>query len=390
VIDKLSEPHTRRTLLSTAGAGLAAAALAACGSSSSSGGGSGSSGSATAGAAGTATAGGSGAPAAGSLKGTIQFSTYPDWIGKHTIADFEKANPGVKVSSDTDESDFASLLPKIKAQPGIFSMALASTYEIQRAILLGVVQELDFSKMPNTKYIAHKYLSTPVNAKGNYFVPTDYGKYGIAVRSDLVSEPITSWKDLFALSSKYSGKVFWYDFPKDIITVGLLKLGYPANDADQSHIEAAGAAMTKLKPTMGQLGTNGIGAALLNGSAAISVTYDYDAYAAAKKNPHIKWIIPSEGVPAYLEGWLALKGGPTEATQAFMNYALEPKRYASFLDLTDAAGVMPSANRYLPKSLTSSDILFPSSAELKRVFFLNFVGQAEAYYDTAYTKFKAS
>ena len=381
-MEKLSEPHTRRTLLAAGGVGIAAAAISACGGSSSSGGSTGSGGSSG--------GAGSGTTSSGALKGTIEFSTYPGWIGKHTIADFEKANPGVTVHSDTDESAFDSELPKIKAQPGIYSLALASTYEVQRAILLGVAQQLDFSSMPNTKYIDNKYLSTPVNSKGNYFVPTDYGKYGIAVRTDLVPEPITSWKDLFALSHKYSGKVYWYDFPKDIITTGLLELGYKANDADQSHIEAAGEAMTKLKPTMGELGTNGIGAALLNGSAVISVTYDYDAYAAAQKNQHIKWIIPSEGVPAYLEGWVALKGGPTAATQAFMNFALQPRLYADFIELTDAAGVMSAADRYLPKALTQSRILFPSAAELRRVFFLNFVGQAEAYYDAAYTKFKAA
>jgi spermidine/putrescine transport system substrate-binding protein len=380
-MEKLTEPHTRRTLLAASGAGLAAAALAACGSSSS-GSSSGGSTSATAG-SGTSTT-------AAPVKGTIQFSTYPGWIGKHTVADFQKANPGVTVHTDADESDFDSQLPKIKAQPGIYSLALASTYEVQRAILLGVAQQLDFSAMPNTKYIDHKYLTTPVNAKGNYFVPTDYGKYGIAVRTDLVPEQITSWKDLFNLSHKYSGKVYWYDFPKDIITTGLLELGYPANDANQSHIEAAGDAMTKLKPTMGTLGTNGIAAALLNGSAVISVTYDYDAYAAVQKNKNIKWILPSEGVPAYLEGWVALKGGPTAATQAFMNYALQPKLYADFVEENDVAGVMSAANQYLPKSLTSSEILFPSSADLARVHFLDFVGQAEAYYDTAYTKFKAS
>jgi spermidine/putrescine transport system substrate-binding protein len=377
-MEKLTEPHTRRTLLAASGAGLAAAALAACGGSSSSGGS-------------TSASGGSGSsPTAGPIKGTIQFSTYPGWIGKHTVADFQKAHPGVTVHTDADESDFASQLPKIKAQPGIYSMALASTYEVQRAILLDVAQELDFSAMPNTKYIDKKYLSTPVNAKGNYFVPTDYGKYGIAVRTDLVPEPITSWKDLFTLSQKYSGKVYWYDFPKDIITAGLLELGYPANDTNQSHIEAAGAAMQKLKPTMGNLGTNGIGAALLNGSAVISITYDYDAYAAAQKNKNIKWIIPSEGAPAYLEGWVALKGGPTAATQAFMNYALQPKLYADFVAENNVAGVMSAANQYLPKELTSSDILFPSADVLKRIYFLNFVGQAEAYYDTAYTKFKAA
>ena len=376
-MNKLSEPHTRRTLLATSGAGLAAAALAACGGSSSS-----SSSSATSTAA-------AGAPA-GPVKGTIQFSSYPGWIGKHTVADFQHANPGAKVSLDVNDSDFNSLLPKIKAQPGIYDMALASTYEVQRAILLGVVEALNFTAMPNTKRIDAKFLTTPVNAKGNYFVPTDYGKIGIAVRRDLVPEKIASWKDLFALAPKYSGKLYWYDFPKEIVTCGLLELGYPANDANQTHIAAAGSAMEKVKPHIGNLGTNGIAAALVNGSAAISVTYDYDVYAAVQKNKHIEWIIPTEGTPAYLEGWLALKGGHLATTQAFMNFAMNPRLYSDFITATDAAGVMSAADRYLPAALTRSDILFPSAAELKRVHFLNFVGNAEAYYDQAYTKFKAA
>jgi spermidine/putrescine-binding protein len=376
-MNNLYQPHTRRTLLATSGAGLAAAALAACGGSSSS----------SSSSAATTTAK---APAARPVKGTIEFTTYPGWIGKHTIADFEAANPGAKVNLAANESSFNSLLPKIKAQPGIYSLALASTYEVQRAILLGVVEPLDFSAMPNTKLIDGKFLSTPVNTKGNYFVPTDYGKYGIAVRTDLVSENITSWKDLFGLATKYSGKMYWYDFEKSLLTAALLELGYPANDTNQAHIVAAGQALERLKPHIGNLGSNGIGAALLNGSAAISVTYDYDAYAAAQKNKHIKWIVPAEGSPAYLEGWVALKGGPLATTQAFMNYALQPRLYSDFIDANDAAGVMPAANRYLPPALTKNPILFPSAEVLKRVFFLNFVGNAEAYYDTAYTKFKAA
>lgn len=376
-MNKLSEPHTRRTLLTSTGAGLAAAALAACGSSSSN--------SSSAAASSTTSA-----KAAGPVKGVIEFSTYPGWIGKHTIADFEHAHPGATVHTDADESSFTTLLPKIKAQPGIYDLALASTYEVQRALLLGVVEPLDFAAMPNTKAISSKFLTTPVNAKGNYFVPTDYGKYGVAVRTDLVPETITSWKDVLSLASRYSGKLYVYDFPKDIVTTGLLALGHPANDTNPAHITAAGEAMQKLKPHIGNLGTNGIAAALLNGSAAISLTYDYDAYAAAQKNKHIKWIVPSEGVPAYLEGWLALKGGNLATTQAFMNYALAPRLYSDFINANDAAGVIPAANRYLPAALTRSQILFPSPAVLKRVYFLDFVGNAEADYDQAYTKFKAA
>jgi spermidine/putrescine transport system substrate-binding protein len=329
----------RRSFLLQAGLGATALAVTACGGSTSS----------------SSSSGGAAPATSGPLKGTINFSNYPGWIGKHTIADFEAAHSQVKVNVHTDESSFASLLPKIKAQPGIYDMALASTYEVQRAIALGVAEELDFSKMPHTKLIGPQFLRTPVNAKGDYFVPTDYGKYGIAVRSDLVPETITSWADLWRLAPKYAHKLYVYDFPKDVIGMGLLKLGHSVNDPNPAHVEAAGKTMQELKPTIGNLGTNGIAAALLNGSAAISVTYDYDAYAAVQKNSKIRWIIPSEGVPAYLEGWVGLKGNDNlAAVQALMDFTLRPKLYADFVTANDPAWTEPSVARYLPKTLAKS------------------------------------
>ena len=325
------------------------------------------------------------------LSGTIQFSNYPGWIGKRTIPAFEKANPGVKVKQSSDSGSFVSLLPKLKAQPGLFDMALAGINEVQRGIAAGVVDKLDFKNIPNSKMIDKKFLGTAVNRWGDYFIPTDYGKTGIAIRTDLVHEPISSWADLWKVAPKYSGKIYVYDFAKDLLSTALLKLGYSANDTNKDHIAAAGKELQKLKPHIGNLGTNGIGAALVNGSAAISVTYDYDAYQAALKNKHIRWINPKEGMAAYLEGWVALKGHNLQSEiEAFIDFALQPKYYADFVRDNSTAWTIPAARRYLPAGLAKSPILFPSQSVLRTVQFEAYLGAAEQHYDRAYTEFKAS
>ena len=325
------------------------------------------------------------------LSGTIQFSNYPGWIGKRTIPAFEKANPGVKVKQSSDSGSFVSLLPKLKAQPGLFDMALAGINEVQRGIAAGVVDKLDFKNIPNSKMIDKKFLGTAVNKSGDYFIPTDYGKTGIAIRTDLVHEPISSWADLWKVAPKYSGKIYVYDFAKDLLSTALLKLGYSANDTNKDHIAAAGKELQKLKPHIGNLGTNGIGAALVNGSAAISVTYDYDAYQAALKNKHIRWINPKEGMAAYLEGWVALKGHNLQSEiEAFIDFALQPKYYADFVRDNSTAWTIPAARRYLPAGLAKSPILFPSQSVLRTVQFEAYLGAAEQHYDRAYTEFKAS
>lgn len=364
---------TRRSLLAAASGSVAAAALSGCGGSQSSG-------------AKAAT------PAKNApIDGAFTFVNFPNWIGKHTIADFEAAYPHAKVRIVTDESTFTSELPKIHAQPGIFDMALAPVDEAQQAMALGVVEPLDFAAMPNTRLLDPRFLTTPVNHPTNYLVPTDWGNYGIAFRTDLVSENITSWNDLWRLAPKYSGKLYVYDYPTDLLDTALLKLGYKVNDTNQSHIMAAGKALGALKPHIGNLGTNGIAAALVNGSAAISVTYGYDAYTAAVENHKIRWIVPQEGSSGYLEGWIALKGNNVLPTlQAFMNFALQPRLYADFLSENDTAGTLSAADRYLPAALRNSYILSPPADVLRRITFQRFLGAAHAYYDQAYTAFKAS
>lgn len=391
----------RRAFLARTGAGAAAltglpAILAACGGSSSSSSSASSAGSsaATDVASIASSAAGSAASttvAAADLKGTIKFSNYPGWIGKRTIPTFEKAYPGVKVQVSEDAGSFLQLTAKLKAQPGLYDMALASSNEIDRAIALGIAEEFDFSKMPNTKLIDPKFLTEPVSKKGDYLVPTDYGKTGIAIRTDLVTDSIESWADLWRVAPKYKGKIYWYDFPSELVANALFKLGYPIDEKDPAKIAQAGEALKQIKPYIGNLGTSGIGAALVSGAAAIAMTYDYDAYAAQQKNAKIEFIVPKEGVSGYLEGWVALKGNDTlPEVEAFANYTLRPDLYADFVNANSTAFTIPSAAKYLPKALSSSPILFPSQDVLSRVHFQVYLGSAQENWDKAYTEFKAA
>ncbi len=47
---------------------------------------------------------------------------------------------------------------------------------------------------------------------------------------------------------------------------------------------------------------------LLNGSAVMAVDYDYDLGPASQDNKNVVWVPPKDGMPAYLEGWIAIAG----------------------------------------------------------------------------------
>lgn len=326
----------------------------------------------------------------GRLEGRVKFLNYEGWIGPDTVKLFQKAHPGVEIRQLAATS-FPQALPKVKAQPGLYDMALASVDGIGRALRLGVLQPMDFSAIPNLRHVDKKYVDVSVNQSETFLVPTDYGKTGIGVRTDLVREDITSWADLWAVAPQYSGKIYWYDYAKDVLGAALLKIGASVNEKDEARIEEAGAELRRIKPHIGNLGTNGIGAALVSGDAAISVAYDYDIFSAQAENDKIAWIAPEEGLPAYLEGWVAFKGTPVQdEIQAFADFHLRPKNYAAFVEETSTAYVETGLEDLLPRSLASSEILFPPRDVVNRIEFQEFLGEAEPVYDRVYTEFKAA
>lgn len=324
------------------------------------------------------------------LQGRVSFSNYEGWIGKQTIAAFENKHAGVEINEVHVDGSFTNLIPKLKQQPGLYDMALASIDGVGRGLEVGVIAQMDFDAMPNIKHVDPKFLNVGVNSGGNYFVPTDNGKVGIALRKDLVPETVRSWSDLWAIAPKYKDSLFVYDYDKDLMGTAMLLNGFKVNSRVPAEIEAAGESLKQLKPSIATLGTSGIGAALVNGDASIAIAYDYDIFAAQQANPNVEWIAPEEGMTGYLEGWVALEGTKgLDVIQAFTDFHLRPKYYADFVKRTSASYVETGIDDRLPDAISSSPILFPPEDVLSRVTFEEFLGDAEPLYNKAYTEFKA-
>ena len=130
----------------------------------------------------------------------------------------------------------------------------------------------------------------------------------LGYRKDLMTETPTSWADLWDLAPKYSGKIVFTDFDVDVISVALLKLGYDINTTDAGQLNEAKQALLDIKPHVQAFLPTNVTKPLLNGSAVMAVDYDYDLGPASQDNKNVVWVPPKEGMPAYLEGWIAIAG----------------------------------------------------------------------------------
>jgi len=84
----------------------------------------------------------------------------------------------------------------------------------------------------------------------------------------------------------------------------------------------------------------------------------------------------NEGMPAYLDGWLAVKGTEKKAeVEAFMNFLLEPENYAGFVNGIGASYVMPAAEEFIDPAITGNPSLAYDPESIKSVEFEAFLGE---------------
>jgi spermidine/putrescine-binding protein len=106
--------------------------------------------------------------------------------------------------------------------------------------------------------------------------------------------------------------------------------------------------------------------------------YDFDIALAKKQEPNIEWVVPEEGLMAYLEGWVGIATTKhLPAVQEFMNFHLDPVNYADFVNTTGTAYIEPAATKHVKPSIANDPILAFDETTVERLDFEEFKG-AEA------------
>jgi spermidine/putrescine transport system substrate-binding protein len=363
-------PLTRGTLLRRAGAGAlgvsAASMLAACGSSSS---------------------GSSSGASSGAIKGQAILANYPGWMGKHNLADFAKKYPGASIKMITNAtSSTAEVVLQFKSKQ--YDFLLSDTSDAGQAAAANLITELDWSKIPNAKNVSQKFRKSYP-----WGLPTDYGKVGIAYRPDLIGgATITSWHDLWELIPRYSGQTVFIDLERDCMGSTCKYLGFSSNTTDPDQLKKVQDAIVGVKPHLKAFLNTDVGAGLVNGSTAMAMDWDYDVALLQQKNDKIKWVLPDEGVHAYLEGFTAVQNTSKIAViQAFLNFLAEPPQYADFVNTTGTAYVMPSSTPLILKSISKNPILVPTDQVLAKTEFDKYLGADGAtLWSNTWTAIKAA
>jgi spermidine/putrescine-binding protein len=193
------------------------------------------------------------------------------------------------------------------------------------------------------------------------------------------------------LAPKYSGQITFLNLDRDCMGSTLRYLGFSGNSTDPTELEKCKQALLQIKPDLQALTNTNVANGLVKGTLAYAMDWDFDIASAKEKEPNIEWVVPEEGGVSYLEGWIAIKGTDVlPVVQAFMNFGMDPKNYASFVNATGSAYVMSKATPYIKKSISKNPILFPDPEVLSRVEYEDYLGEATALWSKIWDEFKSA
>jgi putrescine transport system substrate-binding protein len=313
----------------------------------------------------------------------LNIYNWADYIGKTTVADFEKRS-GINVVYDTYDSD-AALEAKVMAGDSGYDLVTTSTDFFARQIKAGVYQALDKSKLPNWKNLDPAILAVmarfdPGNA---HAVPYLHGVNGFAYNVDMIkarmpNAPVDSLDMVFKpeIISKFADcGVSFMDNAEDVLQLALNYLHRDPNTQNPEDFKAAEQLLLAVRPYVRTFDSEGFMNALPNKELCIALSWsgDYETARARAKaagvDVNLAFTVPKEGADIWYDAWLIPNGAPhPEAAYKFLNYMLEPQVIAATTNDIHYGNNNHAADAFVDPAILHNPAIYPTAAMAGRLF----------------------
>ena len=221
-------------------------------------------------------------------------------------------------------------------------------------------------RLANAQYINARWEGVFKGCK-EYMVPYFWGTLGIAYRHDLLSEPITSWKQFFNPSEALTGKIALINSGRDVVSMALKSLGFSANTDDRAELNKARELLLEFSPHVKTLNYINFdeNSAMLSGEVVASMMYSGDTLMLQELSDDISYVLPDEGGNI----WVDYIGVTSASTQkkvgwAFIDFLNEPENAAQLAQHIYYATPNIAAEKLLPKDFIDNSVIYPSNKAL--------------------------
>ncbi len=311
---------------------------------------------------------------------------WSDYIGKDTVAKFEKET-GIKVRYDVYDSNQVLEAKLLAGHSGYDVVVPSSSPYLERMAKAKVFLKLDKAKLTNygnldTKILASAAVADPGNTFG---VPYMWGTTGIGYNVKMVKAalgahaPVDSLKLIFdpEIAKKLRGcGISLLDTPDEVFAAALVYDGRPPLSREQKDLDLAGDTVKKIRPDIKKFHSSQYINDLANGDLCVALGYSGDVFQAqsraqeAKNGVEIEYSIPKEGAMLWIDQ-MAIPADAAHPDNAhkWINFVLRPEIAAEISNTVAYANPNAKATKLVDKDIRDNPNIYPPESVKKRLFF---------------------
>lgn len=188
---------------------------------------------------------------------------------------------------------------KLKSGGVSYDVVIPSDYMIEKMIAENMLEKLDFSNIPNYRYIDEQYKYASYDPTSEYSVPYTCGYVGVIYNSSLADIDTHDWDCLW--DERYEGQILQFNNPRDAFGTAMYALGIDVNTTDESEWRRAMEYLKEQKPLVQSYVMDEIFNKMKNGSAAIAPYYAGDYLTMYEDNPDLEFFYPESGTNIFVD-----------------------------------------------------------------------------------------
>ncbi|HVE43954.1 MAG TPA: spermidine/putrescine ABC transporter substrate-binding protein [Gammaproteobacteria bacterium] len=298
----------------------------------------------------------------------LNIYAWPEYIPDFVIYQFEKET-GIKINLSTYQNN-ESMYVKVRAVgKNSYDLLIPSSYLVDRMRQQDMLEKLDKNKLPGIVNLNRKFLFPAYDPTSEYSIPFLWGVTGIFVNTqDEALKTVTRWRDLW--DKRFLNQLVLLDDSREIFSMTLISLGYPANDTNPAHIKAAFLKLRDLMQNVKVFSSDTIVSIMIDGDATVGVAWNGDTFKASEENKNVHFVFPQEGFVIWVDNFVMLKNAPhKEAAYQFLNFILRPDIAKAISLYTKYPTANLAGQKLLPDNIRNNPTVYPSDAVLKRGHF---------------------
>ena len=313
----------------------------------------------------------------------LNIYNWADYIGYHTIAEFEQATH-IKVVYQLYDSNETLETNLLVGHSG-FDLVSTTTGYYGRQIKAGAYLPLDKSKLPNWKNLDPSVLAIQAQADpGNrYAVPYLHAMNGFIYNVDMIKArlpdaPTDSSAMLFnpAVIAKFADcGITFLDSAVDVLQLALAYLHLDPNSQRLEDLHAAEQVVMAVRPYIRTFDSNDYWHQLASKDICLAIAWSSDysiAQLRAREDgtgARLAFTLPKEGSNITYNAFLIPASAPhPQAAHKFLNFILDPKVIAEITNDIHYGNDNLAARPYVDPAILDDPAIYPSPEVRARLY----------------------